>query len=440
MMAVTKYLEKSISLFAKKQSVIGVAEVLAGTDVIAMTDLAQVTENTGSSYNYLGDENNRDGLYILEDEVATVTGKTFFPVTYSAVTGSTALDIEALFEAAGGTVTAPSTETASITFGSLTNGQFVTVAGLTFTASTSVTAANVAAAFASLSNGATTGPGTSNGAYTGILAGWSSGTVSTATVVFTSSTAGEGVTDIVTAKTSGVTLTVTTTQPVYMISNSPLNQDTLTLNFGLDSAESATTKVYEAIDVMAQFDLMFEIGKTPEISWSFKGNYVAPSEETTLVQDFGVQKAVGYIAPVIRAENISTSHLRKETDISGEAVFPAVLGTKNVCFVKLSASNAFATDATRYLTGCEDGFTKKAITTDVTLTILEAEADATYNPDTSKGSRHRFYLGVGTVEGRKFAVEFTNLFLKDVKRTTHQGLNAKDLTFENRGQTKLYWL
>lgn len=439
-MTVVKYFEKSISFFAKTQSAAGVAEVLAGSDVVAMTDLAQVTENTGSSYNFLGDENNRDGLWILEDEVATFSGKTFFPVTYTAVTGSTTLPIEHLFEAAGGTKTAPSTETASIIFPSLTNGQFVTVAGLTFTASTSVTAANVAAAFASLSNGATTGPGTSNGAYTGTLTGWSSGTASTATVVFTSSTAGEGVTDIVTAKTTGVTLTVTTTQPAYVISNSPLNQDTLTVNFGADSADSATTKVYEGIDVMAQFDLMFEIGKTPEISWNFKGNFVAPSEETTLVQDFGTQKALGYVAPVLRAENISTSHLRKETDSGAGDIGAVTLGTKNICFCKLSASNAFATDATRYLTGCEDGFTRKAITTDVTLTILEATADATYNPDTSKSARHRFYLGVGTVEGRKFAIEFTNLVLKDVKDTTHMGLRAKDLTFENRGQTKLYWL
>jgi hypothetical protein len=191
---------------------------------------------------------------------------------------------------------------------------------------------------------------------------------------------------------------------------------------------------------MAQLDLMFEIAKTPEVSWTFKGNFVAPTEDTTLTQDFDTQKIPGYIAPVLRASNITTSHLVKEASLTAETVAAATLGTKNVCFCKLSASNAFATDMARYLTGCEDGFTRKAMVTDVTLTILEEKADATYNPDTSKGARHRFYLAVGSVAGRKFAVEFTMLILKDVKDTTHMGLRAKDLTFENRGQTKLYWL
>jgi len=90
------------------------------------------------------------------------------------------------------------TETSDITFGSLTNGQSVVVNGLKFTANRSVTAAEVAAAFASLAASATTGPATSYGAYTGTLTGFTTGAVlaSGIAVRATSGTASTNVTDI----------------------------------------------------------------------------------------------------------------------------------------------------------------------------------------------------------------------------------------------------
>lgn len=84
---------------------------------------------------------------------------------------------------AGGAV--PSvTETHALTFQNLTAGQSVTVDGLTLTATGAIAAANVAAGFATLASGATTGNSVTNGTWSG------------AVVTFTSETASSNVTDI----------------------------------------------------------------------------------------------------------------------------------------------------------------------------------------------------------------------------------------------------
>jgi S-layer protein len=97
----------------------------------------------------------------------------------------------AVAPAAGVTATPAATEVDSVVFAGLTPTQTLTFNGLTFTAATTMTAAQTAAAFSGLSAGAT--QGTSNkGAYSGVLgAGYNTGPVTgTATVAFTGSTAG----------------------------------------------------------------------------------------------------------------------------------------------------------------------------------------------------------------------------------------------------------
>jgi S-layer protein len=101
---------------------------------------------------------------------------------------------------------ANTTETGAVTFQALAAGQSVTVGGLTYTSAAGDTAANVAAAFASLPNNAAPG-----GAFSGTLTGWSSGAAAGSTVTFTSSTPNANVTDLATS-TTGPALTVVETQ------------------------------------------------------------------------------------------------------------------------------------------------------------------------------------------------------------------------------------
>lgn len=84
-------------------------------------------------------------------------------------------------------------ETATVKFNAagLTAGQTQILAGLTFTSTGVTTQAQLAAAFANLAVGATTGAGTAYGTYSGALTGYSTGAVlSSNTVVFTASTVG----------------------------------------------------------------------------------------------------------------------------------------------------------------------------------------------------------------------------------------------------------
>ena len=98
-------------------------------------------------------------------------------------------------------------ESTVATFVALASGQSLTVGGLTITATAARTDAEVAAAFANLANGATTGAG-ANVTYSGQLAGFSTGAVSTADVTFTSATLGSNVTDLTASVSNAPAVTV----------------------------------------------------------------------------------------------------------------------------------------------------------------------------------------------------------------------------------------
>lgn len=101
-------------------------------------------------------------------------------------------------------VTPTTVEADTLKFYPMTEGQTLTVAGLTYTANTVMTENQVAAAFSNLADGAVTGSGTGTGAYSGALTNWSSGAVGNdREVVFDTTTgvAGENVADITVSKT-----------------------------------------------------------------------------------------------------------------------------------------------------------------------------------------------------------------------------------------------
>ncbi|MEA1988450.1 MAG: flagellar hook-associated protein FlgL [Pseudomonadota bacterium] len=95
-------------------------------------------------------------------------------------------------------------EAAKFQFYPMTDGQSITISGLTYTANTQMTADEVAVAFSSLADGATMGAGTLTGSYSGTLADWASGpSLNGNELVFTSTTGviGENVADIAVSKT-----------------------------------------------------------------------------------------------------------------------------------------------------------------------------------------------------------------------------------------------
>ena len=175
--------------------------------------IAYVAAGVQTALNALKDERNFDGAVASVGNAATVTataGSTATEGSHSLTITQLAKPQRAVFGSSSSAgfsdaTTAITGLTASslslshpITFQPLASGESVVVNGLQFTASSSVTAAQVAAAFVNLSASATTGAGTAYGSYTGtFLAGYSTGAASSGSVAATQTIAATNPTDIV---------------------------------------------------------------------------------------------------------------------------------------------------------------------------------------------------------------------------------------------------
>ena len=193
--------------------------------------IAYVAAGVQTALNALKDERNFDGAVASVGNAATVTAT----AGSTATEGSHALTITQLakpqravfgssssagFSDATTAITGLTASSLSlshpITFQPLASGESVVINGLQFTASSSVTAAQVAAAFVNLSASATTGAGTAYGAYTGtFLAGYSTGAASSGSVAATQTIAATNPTDIVKEINGNAPLSGVKAQLVY---------------------------------------------------------------------------------------------------------------------------------------------------------------------------------------------------------------------------------
>lgn len=110
-------------------------------------------------------------------------------------------------------------ESSEVKFAPLLNGQSVTVAGLTFTASQDLTDQEVATVFAGLSESVSTPANPSQGTFSGALTGFNAGVPNGENLTFASTSAGQ-VTDISVATTALQAPTVTTVQGVLSVNES----------------------------------------------------------------------------------------------------------------------------------------------------------------------------------------------------------------------------
>ena len=168
-----------------------------------------------------------------------------------AVSGGTTLTVTATATGAAtttlGNVTRSDNEKAAIAFTALAAGRTVNVGGVSFTAGTNgATAAEVAAVFQNLANGAT-GNSSSVGTVSGNLTGYSTGALSTATVTFTSTATSTNVTNL--------SATVIGDGMLGAVSNLKLSDGTILTVKRRDISEaSVTTPRYTAeVDRYAMF-------------------------------------------------------------------------------------------------------------------------------------------------------------------------------------------
>lgn len=197
------------SATAKPTGAVEIAQTIAGTTAGATTTGGLVTVTGGSS--------------VLVNEVAKASAPTATVlaknVTLGGATvtgGASTTSVNVLQTAAQNGVAyaaakAGVTEASTVAFAALTAGQTLALGGLTFTAGAlGATAAQVAAAFASLADGAVGGGVNSAvGTFSGVLTGYNTGAASAANAVtFTSTLPGNPV-DLAAAGTGAAGVTVT---------------------------------------------------------------------------------------------------------------------------------------------------------------------------------------------------------------------------------------
>jgi flagellar hook-associated protein 2 len=131
-------------------------------------------------------------------------------MTISLSMGSNAANIQPTVAISQG-VASPVTESSTVNFQNLITGQTVTVAGLTFTASSSMTGAQVASAFSTALSGGTV----SGGTFSGSINGFTAGAPNSGSLVFTSTSPNANVSDLQAIGAAG-TAASTPTQPTVV--------------------------------------------------------------------------------------------------------------------------------------------------------------------------------------------------------------------------------
>lgn len=222
---------------------------------------------------------------------------------------------------------------------------------------------------------------------------------------------------------SGMALVLSTGAAKF--TNSVASNEFLTIEVRRSSPGLTTQKTFLTTDNRGNVDLDVTIGTRAKLKFNFQGNLVSVTQKPSLTPDFGDQKAEH--APSFK----STTITQVELGLYNGAIPPTFTGTSNACFDKLQAPNVSGFEYSRYLTGCIDGWSKGATPTDVTITILEDSADATYNPDNHLEENHGLVVKAGTVTGKKVELNFSKLQLANVANSTVAAYTGQDLTFRN---------
>lgn len=214
--------------------------------------------------------------------------------------------------------------------------------------------------------------------------------------------------------------------------NSVSSNEYMSIEVRRSSPDIITDKAFVMSNCRGMIDLDATVGTRAKLKFNYQGNLDEVVQKTKIVADFQNQKA-GH-AGSIKSTTVQLSNLEVYTDANEPSV-----GATNFCFDKVIAPNTDGFEFDRYLTSCEDGWSKGATPTDVTATIIEDEAGATYNPDDNLEENHKLTLRYGTlssgspVAGEQVELTWRKLQLSNVVNSTVAKYAGQDLNFRNVG-------
>jgi hypothetical protein len=234
-------------------------------------------------------------------------------------------------------------------------------------------------------------------------------------------------------RSSGMAVTIAAGQ--YTVSNGTASNAYMTVEVRRSSPDLTTQKTFTITNARGTFDLDLNIGTKPKMKFNYMGNLDSITQKLYVVSDFQAQKST--ISSAVKSTTIGLAEL----DIYTTAVEPVIAGVTNVCFNKLTSPNVTGFEYNRYLTGCLDGWSKGAVPTDITLTVLEDSALATYNPDDNIEKNHKLTLrysdSVAGTATKKIEITYHKIQLAKVTNSKVANYTGQDLGFRNVGYTDI---
>jgi hypothetical protein len=128
--------------------------------------------------------------------------------------------------------------------------------------------------------------------------------------------------------------------------------------------------------------------------------------------------------------------------ITGATITKSVKTSTTFCFSTLTAPNFFGFDYQRYTTGCDQGFAKGGVPTDVTVSMLEDQANApgVFLPDVNTAKFFAVVLKFGGASnGTTIAYMWDKLQLANVKQGKIASYLARDCSFRNTGNSYIIY-
>lgn len=115
----------------------------------------------------------------------------------------------------------------------------------------------------------------------------------------------------------------------------------------------------------------------------------------------------------------------------------------SLCFSTLSAPNFYGYDLSRYQTGCDTGFAKGAVPTDLTIGMLEDQiGGSSFDPDSNVTKFYGVYLQFSdsaNTEGKKVGYLWTKAQIANVTQGKVGAYLGRDAAFRNTGQSFMLW-
>jgi len=200
----------------------------------------------------------------------------------------------------------------------------------------------------------------------------------------------------------------------------------------LDGAEIGQT----GAEILAAYAANIPDGETLPGDWTLTGTlrsyYIRKAGIRTL--NFYSPGQYGNLASL---SITGTAPASTVTVISNNAE-PPTATPSNVCFEKLVAPKVNGYDYARFQLSCGDGWSKNAMPSDVTLTIIEDRADATYRPDNNVERNHKLVVNYGSEFNNKFvSVRMHKIQLGKYTGSKVAGYLGQDLNFRNIGTTEI---